>query len=794
MTPDPQEALNPQADPAQMIRGDRYRFTLISRRILRLEYDPSGVFEDRPTQTILNRQLEQAPFRKYETDTTLEIDTELFTLYYTKGPFSPHHLYIDAHNRYTNYGARWRFGENCYGDPPRHHNLYGTARTLDKLDGACALDFGLIDRSGHSLLDDSAGMVRVRDGSMLPRRGGVIDLYYFACGHDYTETLREFYRLTGAPPLLPRWAMGNWWSRYYAYTADSYQALLDRFSAEELPFTVAILDMDWHITNVPPRYGRGWTGYTWNKALFPDPPAFLQSLHSQGYHCAVNLHPADGVQPYEAQYAAAATRMGIDPATQRPIAFDCTSPRFMTAYFEDVLRPLEKNGIDFFWIDWQQGKYSVQEGLDPLWMLNHMHFEDSRKGGKRGMILSRYAGFGSHRCPVGFSGDTVASWESLRFQPYFTATAANAGYSWWSHDIGGFKAGIRDRELYIRWLQFGVFSPILRMHCSDNPFSSKEPWSYDRETARRAGDLLRLRHRLIPYFYTMNYLANSKLQAAVYPIYHDYPDAEAAYHVPNQYFFGTELMVCAVTERCALSTGLASVNAWIPPGLWTDMQTGKAYQGPRKAVLCRSLDQVAVLAKPGAIVPLDGRAHLDNSTDNPEAMELMIFPGASNSFALYEDAGDGMEYRHGAYALTHIGWEWGENQAVLTLKTEGDRALLPPQRAWRILLRGMTADTIDANCAFEQTADAGTRTVALSLASSSHDDITVRLGNLRLYGEEDREERVFEFLHGAQISIPLKKKIFDVYKNAPDMPGKVSGLHAMHLEKPLMDALLEIIL
>ena len=180
----------------------------------------------------------------------------------------------------------------------------------------------------------------------------------------------------------------------------------------------------------------------------------------------------------------------------------------MKGYFELVHHPLERQGVDFWWIDWQQGSNSGVEGLDPLWMLNHYHYLDNCRNGNRGMIFSRYAGPGSHRYPVGFSGDTIISWDSLDFQPYFTANASNIGYGWWSHDIGGHMLGVKDDELAVRWLQLGVFSPILRLHSSCSEFNGKEPWRYDRVAEQVMKEFLRLRHKLIPYLYTMNVRAS----------------------------------------------------------------------------------------------------------------------------------------------------------------------------------------------------------------------------------------------------------------------------------------------
>ena len=173
-----------------------------------------------------------------------------------------------------------------------------------------------------------------------------------------------------------------------------------------------------------------------------------------------------------------------------------SSKRFLEAYFRILHHPLEQDGVDFWWIDWQQGTASAKDGLDPLWALNHYHYLAHAARHRHPLIMSRYAGIGSHRYPIGFSGDTTISWATLRLMPYFTATAANCGYSWWSHDIGGHHLGEKDDELYLRFLQFGVFNPINRMHCTDSPMLTKEPWAYENGIGQLAADALRLGDRL----------------------------------------------------------------------------------------------------------------------------------------------------------------------------------------------------------------------------------------------------------------------------------------------------------
>ncbi len=278
--------------------------------------------------------------------------------------------------------------------------------------------------------------------------------------------------------MLPRFALGNWWSRYHPYSAAEYLELMDRFAADNVPLSVAVLDMDWHLVDIDPKYGTGWTGYTWNRDLFPDPPAFLEELHDRGLATSLNVHPAEGVHAHEERYAEVARRMHVDPESQQPVAFDPTDRTFLQTYFEALHHPLEDEGVDFWWLDWQQGGVTRIAGLDPLWLLNHFHYLDSGRDGRRPLTFSRYAGVGSHRYPVGFSGDTVISWASLDFQPYFTATASNVGYGWWSHDIGGHFFGVKDDELATRWVQLGVYSPILRLHSSLSPFNTKEPWRF----------------------------------------------------------------------------------------------------------------------------------------------------------------------------------------------------------------------------------------------------------------------------------------------------------------------------
>lgn len=344
---------HPLALSENMITGDKYRITFLTEGLIRLEYDEEGVFEDRPTQMVFFRDFPKADYRVVRTEDGIEVHTKRIHLIYNEKEFTSWGLSIQVKG---NYSIWYHYGEEI-------HDLKGTVRTLDMVDGATELEHGILSRLGYSLVDDSRSQVLLPDGWIEPRRKGIKDLYFFGYGHDYKEALHDFYRLCGKTPMLPRFALGNWWSRYYKYSEESYNELMDKFQEKNIPFTVAVIDMDWHVTDVDPKYGSGWTGYTWNKELFPDPKRFLDGLHKRGMRTTLNVHPADGVQGWEEMYEDMAKAMGVDYENEDPVVCDPASPKFMEAYFKYLHHPREEEGVDFWWIDWQQEATARSKGL-----------------------------------------------------------------------------------------------------------------------------------------------------------------------------------------------------------------------------------------------------------------------------------------------------------------------------------------------------------------------------------------------------------------------------------------------
>lgn len=782
-----------------MIEGKNYRFTVLTPALIRLEYSEKGIFTDMASQTVVNRDFEVPQFRVEESEQSLSIITDCLELTYDKKAFSATGLKIRCFNAYKFFRSVW-----YYGDQPR--DLKGTTRTLDNVDGSCELESGIFSLfGGWSLLDDSKSLLLDEKGWIKKREDkDAIDLYFFGYGERYHEGLRDYYRLTGAQPLLPRYALGNWWSRYYKYTEKSYNELMDRFEKEQVPLSVAVIDMDWHLTEIDPRYGSGWTGYTWNKEYFPDPEKFMKGLHDRGMKVTLNIHPADGIRAYEECYERMADFMGIDADSKAPIPFEIANPKFLKGYFECVHHPLEEQGVDFWWIDWQQGSNSGVEGLDPLWMLNHYHYLDNRRDGKRGLILSRYGGPGSHRYPLGFSGDTIISWESLQFQPYFTATASNIGYGWWSHDIGGHMGGSKEDELSVRWLQFGVFSPILRLHSSNNEFNGKEPWRFHKEEEQVMKKYLRLRHRLIPYLYTMNRRANQEGIPLMEPMYYHNPTTKEAlpFEIKNEYYYGSQMIVCPVTTPMEKETRMAKTTGWLPEGKYLDFFTGLIYEGGRTFDFYRNLEQVPVLSPLGSIIPLDGRLE-GNSLDNPTELELHVCAGADGEFTLWEDDGEAADYEEQRWASTDMRFTAGETSVFTVEAAEGNCAVVPEKRSYRIVLKGLEPGAVVSACSGEEKLSGihvtyeepmGFTVIELPAVRSDR-RLEVTIENCQLY-DNRKAQRVFDYLNQAEISFNLKSDIYDVVKKATSQSELIHALgqlQRMETKETVLGPVLEIL-
>ena len=664
----------PVANPEAIVQRGQYRFTILTTRLIRIEHSETGDFVDQASQIIWHREQPLPTFTvaDHDADSLVLIATEHLALScYIDRPPSGQTLFITLKQT----DALWHYGDTDT------HNLGGTLRTLDGIDGAAPLEKGLLSQSGWAVITDES--LLFNDDSWLEaRHAAALDLYFFGYGHDYEACLQDYLKIAGPVPLIPRWALGNWWSRYHPYSQDELQALIDDFAAYDIPLSVLIIDMDWHITDTG-NASNGWTGYTWNEQLFPDADGLLAYAHQKRLKVSLNLHPADGVWPHEAAYDALAQRLGHDTRNGDPINFDIADPQYALAYFEELHHPLEARGIDFWWMDWQQGYDSSIPGLDPLWWLNHLHAYDiARDDQKRRFVFSRWGGLGNHRYPIGFSGDAQITWASLDFQPYLTSTAANVGFGWWSHDIGGHYKGTDDPELFTRWVQYGVFSPILRLHTVKGAMLDRRPWTFDRHHSQIIADAMRLRHALVPYLYSEARKFYATGVPPIRPMYYEHPEADAAYACPQQYYFG-DLIAAPFTHPADPDTRLSRQVVWLPAGDWYDFFSGQPYSGGRWHVIYGTLEDMPVFAKAGAIIPMNPDDSA-NGVDNPQTVQLKVFGDVAGEYVLYEDDGESTAYRDGRYSETRITRSRKDGQWSFEVSVEGETAHLPAKRQWTV--------------------------------------------------------------------------------------------------------------
>lgn len=662
-------ASGPVAPSEAVVTDGNARFTVLTPEMVRIEYSDKGVFEDRPTFAIQNRDLGAVPrFETSDDGEFLTLTTDRLTLRYRKGtdprtiPASPRNLTVEM----TNGGkpVTW------YPGKPDPLNLKGTCRTLDGSNGdnkRAEMEDGVISRSGWAIIDDSWSARRADGSRSFPLEDNAaagfkwwgeradtaaMDTYFLGYGSDYKKAVGDFTKVAGRIPLPPDYVFGYWYSKYASYSADDYRQIMNDLADNGIPADVMILDMDWH-WNGDSSCGSagigGWTGWSWNTNLIPEPEKLLGEIHDRNFKIALNLHPADGVNSVESPgyYDAMKRDLGGKYDADGTIGWNLDYPDFATSFFNRVIRDHEREGVDFWWLDWQQHLLSDSTpGLGETFWCNHVFFNDMAKNrpDRRPVIFHRWGGLGSHRYQIGFSGDALINFPTLAFQPYFTATASNVGYAFWGHDLGGHaftdEQTVNDPELVLRWIQFGVFTPIFRTHATKDDRIERRMWKFANFPTML--EAVRLRYALFPYIYTMARETYDTGIGICRPLYYEYPDAEEAYAYEGEYFFGDDILVAPVTE--AAPDGKRAVKKiWFPEGGWWSVSTGELIQGPCVREMEFTAEQIPYFFRQGAMIPYNPPT-VKNVTERPAEMILNIVAGAEGSGSLYEDAGDNSDY------------------------------------------------------------------------------------------------------------------------------------------------------
>ncbi|TDW24486.1 carbohydrate binding protein with CBM6 domain [Kribbella kalugense] len=528
--------------------------------------------------------------------------------------------------------------------PQPHLALGGYRRSLDGVNGDNGVPPttpGLLHKDGWYLLDDTqSALYDPASHAVTPRPShagqSYQDGYVFGYGHNYKQGLSDLATLTGPPQLLPSWAYGVWYSEYIDRTAADYEnTIVPRFRSEGVPLDVLVTDTDFKSPNT-------WSGWQIDTAKFPDPTAFFNWSHSQGLHNTLNIHPSIlASDPAYAQAQATAGNAlhqgGCAPAAAGGgpcYTFDWGDPNQLKAYL-DLHQRMNQQGNDFWWLDWCcDSTQSSLAGVTPDAWINQQYATNSAQAGRSGFVISRaygslqsgsysgYAGlptgpWADKRSTIHFTGDTSSTWSTLKVEVGSTSAESVAtGMSAISHDIGGHNdttnlpgsetyqsGGVAKQttklpdDMYARWIQFGTFQPIDRLHSNH---SDRLPWQYGAAAKASAVKFLNLRENLVPYTYSAAQQANATGVPIVRPTYVDYPEEAAAYTTAaSEYLYGPNMLVAPVTTPGTTTT----TSVWFPPGQWTDYFTGQVYAGGTTANITNGLDTMPVFVKAGSIVP-----------------------------------------------------------------------------------------------------------------------------------------------------------------------------------------------
>ncbi|PZF62879.1 alpha-xylosidase [Curtobacterium sp. MCPF17_047] len=651
-----------------------------------------------------------------------------------------------------------------------HAPLGGYRRDLDTANGSVKTNPGLLYQDGWSLLDDTASALYDTASEKTTPRGdhggeGYQDGYVFGYGTEYTTALKDLATLTGPSKLLPQWAYGVWYSEYYDRSQQDYLDIAKKFKDEGVPVDVMAIDTDYKIGSPTNEGDSKWDGWSVDPARIPDMTSLLADWHAEGIHNTLNIHPSISSQDPKFAEAQATAKGKLTKGDGDRYLFDWSDPDQLKAYF-DLHTSLQPEGVDMWWLDWccsENSKYSAN-GVTPDAFINQQYakYTDEQLKG-RGLAFSRAygsltaGGYGNpqavptgpwadKRTTVHFTGDTTSTWQELAAQVGYTpGESAATGLSAISHDIGGHNGGqygIEGKEpgttqlpadMYARWVQFGAFQPIDRLHSNH---SDRLPWQYPAEANASAKQFLNLREDLLPLTYTLAADATATGTPMLQPLYLQYPEAQESYaQAGSEYLYGKDVLVAPVTTGNG-DDGTATRSVWFPAGdSWTDWFTGKTYEGGTTADVTTDLTTMPVFVRSGGIVPTRSH-HVANDAAPLDAVTVTVATGADGTFALHEDSGEGQPTK----ATARAAGDSASTAMRFTQQADGGTLDIAPadgsftgqvrDRSWTATFTNAerpVSVTIDGApvAASDWTYDADSRTITVPVAERSVTDRTV---------------------------------------------------------------------
>jgi alpha-D-xyloside xylohydrolase len=508
----------------------------------------------------------------------------------------------------------------------------------------------------------------------------VID-YYFLYGPEFDQLIAGYRELTGEPPLFGKWAYGFWQCKNRYKTQEEMLGIARKYRELHIPADDIVQDWFWWNTMGEP---------TFDKSRYPDPKAMFDQLHQDHFHVMISVWPDfwPGTKMYDEMdkrgfFIAKSVVAAFQPAGEG--LYDAFNPEARKYYWNLIDQGLFKIGADAWWLDTDEPETEDREtnilvtnqtalgsGARYANMFPLMHtmgvYQGQRSASeqKRVFILSRSAFAGEQRNAAAvWSGDVDGDWTFFKKQIPAGLNYSMSGLPYWTTDIGGFVSGYPDdpkyRELFVRWFQFGVFNPILRVHGTRTP-DQNELWSYGPEAQKILVNFDRLRYRLLPYIYSLAWMTTHASYTPMRALVMDFRTDMRAANVADQFMYGPALLVNPVTEPA-----VSMRRVYLPEAKWYDFWSGTSVDGPQTVEAAAPLDRLPLYVRAGSILPLG--PEVEWATEKPaDPIELRIYRGADGDFTLYEDENDNYDYEKGVYAT--IALHWDDAKQELTI---GDR-------------------------------------------------------------------------------------------------------------------------
>lgn len=655
-----------------IVKGQKFRISILTESLIRLEYSNDGVFNDLPTEIVWYRNFDKPNFEIQENGNILQITTKFFTLVYNKEK----NFYGGKINAASNLKVTSNINGKVWYYTYPEVRIYDAPSFKMEDEKVSRGSKSLFSLDGFVTIDDSKSNYFDEYGCIIKNENKKIDIYLFMYGTNFFTCLKDYYKITGYPSLLPRYAFGNWWSRNITYSSDSLNRLVEDFKENDIPISAILLNNSWS-----KRTEDNKPSFSFDSELYSNPSEVIKQLHNSNIKLGLTINPMNGFSKIENSYES--LKQYLTPNDKGIIPFNVFNVRDVDAYLKLVIHPLDNLGVDFYNID-----YFSPKNLEELMLLKHYNLLDIKRNKSKRPILYGYnSTYASHRYSILYYGRSIVSWDTLKQISTFNCAATNIGVSWWSHDIGGFYKGIEDNELFTRFIQLGVFCPILKLNSDKGKYYKRYPWQWGIKTYNITKSYLNIRHKLIPYLYSENYRYANSGVPLIQPLYYQYPSFYDDPLYSNEYYFGSQLFISPIVSHKDYVMNRTIHKFYIPEGTWYDYVTGKKFPGGRKYVSFFRDEDYPVFAKAGAIIPLSMNTE-NNNIDAPKDLEIQIFPGRNNVYNLYEDDGISNLYLDGKYLLTNIEYNYmPNNYTVIIRPISGTKGVIYETRNYKINFR-----------------------------------------------------------------------------------------------------------